>query len=323
MQCVSLSWKSSQNAKVFRLNKLRIVVSFITLAFLAAIVLRTDLNALGQSLSRTSWIVVAVCLALVQLQIVLSALRWRFTSRRLGQDIAPMKAIREYYVASFLNQTLPGGVGGDAIRAWRMRGDEPGGWRQPAKAVIFERLSGQIAFFILAIVGLSVWPLVTQADFGQQLRHYLLFAGALLLAAIAALYVAKPKWATQNALRKGLAEAFVRRGAWIVQSTTSAGVLSTYVIIFFIAAGATGTQLPWVACLTIIPFCLVAMLIPTGFGGWGTREAAAMALWPLLGAAPLDGLAASITYGWLSLLGTAPGVIFLAASALKRRPSHA
>lgn len=306
-----------------RLNKLRIVVSFITLAFLIAIILRTDVSALGQSLSRTSWVVVAICLALVQVQVVLSALRWRFTSRRLGHDIAPLKAIREYYVASFLNQTLPGGVGGDAIRAWRMRGNEPGGWRQPAKAVIFERLSGQIAFFILAIVGIIVWPLVTTTDFGQQLRHYLLFAGALLLVAAFALSLAKPKWAAESALHEGLAEVFVRRGAWVVQSITSMSVLMTYVIIFFIAAAATGSHLPWVACLTIIPFCLVAMLIPTGFGGWGTREAAAMALWPLLGAAPVDGLAASITYGWLSLLGTAPGAIFLAASALKRRPSHA
>lgn len=305
------------------MNKLRIVVSFITLAFLAAIILRTDVNALGQSLSRTSWIVVAACLGLVQVQLVLSALRWRFTSRRLGQDIALLKAIREYYVASFLNQTLPGGVGGDAIRAWRMRVDEPGGWRQPAKAVIFERLSGQIAFFVLAFIGLTVWPLVTTTDFGQQLRHYLLLGGALLLVATVALYLAKPKWTTQSALRESLAETFVRRGGWCVQSITSAGVLSAYVVIFYIAAGATGPHLPWVACLTIIPFCLVAMLIPTGFGGWGTREAAAMALWPMLGATPVDGLAASITYGWLSLLGTAPGAIFLAASALKRRPSHA
>ncbi|MDQ1183101.1 uncharacterized protein (TIRG00374 family) [Agrobacterium larrymoorei] len=318
-----MSWTSSRMQRSSRLNKLRIVVSFITLAFLIAIILRTDVSALGQSLSRTSWVVVAICLALVQVQVVLSALRWRFTSRRLGQDIAPLKAIREYYVASFLNQTLPGGVGGDAIRAWRMRGNEPGGWRQPAKAVIFERLSGQIAFFILAIVGIIVWPLVTTTDFGHQLRHYLLFAGALLLVAAFALSQAKPKWAAESALREGLAEVFVRRGAWVVQSITSMSVLMTYVIIFFIAADATGSHLPWVACLTIIPFCLVAMLIPTGFGGWGTREAAAMALWPLLGAAPVDGLAASITYGWLSLLGTAPGAIFLAASALKRRPSHA
>lgn len=305
------------------MNKLRIVVSFITLAFLAVILLRTDLSALGQSLSRTSWIGVAACLGLVQVQIVLSALRWLFTSRRLGQDIAPLKAIGEYYVASFLNQTLPGGVGGDAIRAWRMRVDEPGGWRQPAKAVIFERLSGQIAFFILALVGLSIWPLITQSDLGQQLRHYFLVVAALILTGVVALYLSKPKWAEESTLRHSLAEAFVRRGAWVVQSTTSAGVVSTYVIIFFIAAVATGSQLPWVACLTIIPFCLVAMLIPTGFGGWGTREAAAMALWPLLGAAPLDGLAASITYGWLSLLGTAPGAIFLAVSALKRQPRHA
>ncbi len=92
---------------------------------------------------------------------------------------------------------------------------------------------------------------------------------------------------------------------------------------FFIAAQATGSELPWVACLTVIPFSLVVMLIPTGFGGWGTREAAAMALWPMLGASSVDGIAASITYGWLSLAGAAPGIVFLAAVDFRKRPSDA
>ncbi len=306
-----------------RLNKLRIAVSVLTLAFLTTILLRTDLNGLGQSLSRISWAAVTVCLALVQVQVIVSALRWRFTSRRLGQDIPVWRAIREYYVASFLNQTLPGGVGGDAVRAWRMRGDGPGSWRQPAKAVIFERLSGQIAFFILAAIGLSIWPFVASAQFAQQLTHYILFGGALLLGFIVAVRFAKPNWLAGVSLGQNLSDVFVRRGAWLVQAATSIAVVSTYVIVFFVAAEATGSQLPWVAWLTIIPFCLVAMLIPTGFGGWGTREAAAMALWPMLGAAPVDGLAASITYGWLSLIGTAPGAVFLLVGAFKRTPSHA
>lgn len=306
-----------------RLNKLRIAVSVLTLAFLTTILLRTDLNGLGQSLSRISWAAVTVCLALVQVQVIVSALRWRFTSRRLGQDIPVWRAIREYYVASFLNQTLPGGVGGDAVRAWRMRGDRPGSWRQPAKAVIFERLSGQIAFFILAAIGLSIWPFVASAQFAQQLTHYILFGGALLLGFIVAVRFAKPNWLAGVSLGQNLSDVFVRRGAWLVQAATSIAVVSTYVIVFFIAAEAAGSQLPWAACLTIIPFCLVAMLIPTGFGGWGTREAAAMALWPMLGAAPVDGLAASITYGWLSLIGTTPGAVFLLVGAFKRTPSHA
>lgn len=287
------------------------------------IVIRTDLTALQQSLARISWVAIISCIALVQVQIVLSALRWRFTAQRLGQEITPLTAIREYYVASLLNQTLPGGMSGDAVRAWRMRGDEPGGWKQPAKAVLFERLSGQIALFILALVGLAVWPIVTGADFGQHTRQYLLLGAAVIAVAVIVLLLKKRRKGTRSALRESLLDVFVRRRAWLFQAVTSIGVLAAYIGVFFIAAQATQSGLPWVACLTIIPFCLVAMLIPTGFGGWGTREAVAMVLWPMLGAASVDGLAASITYGWLSLAGAAPGAIFLALAALRKRPSHA
>lgn len=295
----------------------------MTLAILATIVLRTDLTGLQHSLARISWGAIICCVALVQVQVVLSALRWRFTSHRLGQEIAPLKAIREYYVASLLNQTLPGGMSGDAVRAWRMRGDEPGGWKQPAKAVLFERLSGQIALFILALIGLAVWPVFTVVDFGQERLRYLVFGAALVAIAVIFLLLKKRSGVPGSALRESLLDVFVRRRAWLFQAVTSIGILAAYIGVFFIAAQATDSGLSWIACFTIIPFCLVAMLIPTGFGGWGTREAAAMVLWPMLGAASVDGLAASITYGWLSLAGAAPGAIFLAAAALRKRPSHA
>lgn len=298
------------------MNKLRIFVSVATLAFLIIVVLRADLSGLVQSLSRISWTAIICCLALVQAQIVLSALRWRFTAKRLGQDIAPFTAIREYYVASLLNQTLPGGMGGDALRAWRMRSDEHGGWKQSAKAVIFERLSGQIALFLLALIGLSVWPFVTNTDSIQYGWHFL-FLGIATIAAVILITIWIKRRNVESNLLENLLNVFVRRKAWLFQTSTSAAILFAYVAVFLITVHAMGSSLPWIAGLTIIPFCLVAMLIPTGFGGWGTREAAAMALWPLLGASSADGLAASITYGWLSLAGAAPGIVFLVA--LRRR----
>lgn len=298
------------------MNKLRIFVSISTLALLIIIIQRADLAGLAQSLSRISWTAIICCLALVQVQIVLSALRWRFTARRLGQDIAPFTAIREYYVASLLNQTLPGGMGGDALRAWRMRSDEHGGWKQSAKAVIFERLSGQIALFLLALIGLSIWPFVSNSDNVQSSWHFIILGIAAIAAAILITIWIKRRNGENNLL-ESLLNVFVRRKAWLFQTSTSAAILFAYVAVFLITAHAMGSSLPWIAGLTIIPFCLVAMLIPTGFGGWGTREAAAMALWPLLGASSADGLAASISYGWLSLAGAAPGIVFLVA--LRRR----
>lgn len=304
------------------MKKLRIFSSIMTLAFLTTIIVSTDLPGLGQLLSRISWTATITCLALVQVQIVLSALRWRFTSKRLGQDIAPFTAIREYYVATLLNQTLPGGMGGDALRAWRMRSDEPGGWKQPAKAVIFERLSGQIVLFFLALTGLIIWPFVTNADLLQYAWHYIILGIALIAAIVLIITWIKRRKAAESKLLESLFDVFVWREAWLFQATTSVAILFTYVAAFLIAAHAVGSNLPWVAGLTIIPFCLVAMLIPTGFGGWGTREAAAMALWPMLGASSVDGLAASVTYGWLSLAGAAPGLVFLALTAFIKRPSQ-
>lgn len=296
------------------MNKLQIFGSLVILAALGVIILAlTDLNGLQQSLSRISWTATIACLALVQVQIILSALRWRFTSRRLDQDIAPLKAIREYYVASLLNQTLPGGIGGDALRAWRMRSDGPGGWKQPAKAVIFERLSGQIAFFLLAIIGLSIWPFVNSE--GTHIPHFLAFGAALATFVLVAIVWFRRRGPVESTLVENLLDVFVRRKAWLFHAVASATILSTYVITFFVAAQATGSKLPLVAGFTIIPFCLLAMLIPTGLGGWGTREAAAMALWPMLGASSIDGLAASITYGWLSLVGAASGLMVLTVCA--------
>ncbi|MBB3948633.1 uncharacterized membrane protein YbhN (UPF0104 family) [Rhizobium skierniewicense] len=306
------------------MNKLRILVSFIALAFFVTIILQADLAAVKQSLSRISWTAALCGLALVQVQIVLSALRWRFTSRRLGQDIALSTAIREYYVGSLLNQTLPGGMGGDALRAWRLRSEEHGGWKQSAKAVIFERLSGQIALFVMAFIGLIIWPFVTKADLSRYSWHYIVIGTAVLAAVILVTLWAKTRKVVESEFLESLLTVFVRRNAWLFQASTSAAILCSYIAVFLITANTVGSNLPWVAGLTIIPFCLVAMLIPTGFGGWGTREAAAMALWPMLGASSVDGLAASITYGWLSLAGAAPGVVFLLTPSLpdrKNRPN--
>jgi uncharacterized membrane protein YbhN (UPF0104 family) len=304
------------------LNKLRIFLSIIALAFLVTIILRADLAALKQSLSRISWTAALCCLALVQVQIVLSAVRWRFTSRRLGQDIALFTAIREYYVASLLNQTLPGGMGGDALRAWRMRSEEHGGWKKSAKAVIFERLSGQIALFVMAFIGLCIWPFITKADLFQYSWHDVVLGMAVVAAIMLVTIWAKTWKAVEREFLESLLTVFVREKAWLFHASTSVAILCSYIAVFLITANTVGSNLPWIAGLTIIPFCLVAMLIPTGFGGWGTREAAAMALWPMLGASSVDGLAASITYGWLSLAGAAPGVVFLVAPALLKRQNR-
>ncbi|MFN3506456.1 MAG: YbhN family protein [Allorhizobium sp.] len=306
------------------MSTLRLLAPFALLALLALLVSRTDFDALQSAFSQISGGHVIAGLALVQVQIVVSALRWRFTAARLGQTIPVPISISEYYVASFLNQSLPGGMAGDAVRAFRMRNAGPGGWKTPAKAVLFERLSGQMAFFLMALAGLFVWPLVLGGE--QESRQAFRLVLGILLVATAlggAMIIAKRHLTWIAEIGADVAQAFIRGNALVIQVVASLLIVSTYIATFFLASDAVGAPLPWTAALTIIPLCLIAMLIPAGFGGWGTREAVAMALWPLMGASSTEGLAASIVYGGLSLAGAIPGLALLSLEAIRRGPRRA
>ena len=101
----------------------------------------------------------------LSVQTVLSALRWKLTARQLGIRLGAGPAIGEYYLSQVVNQSLPGGMIGDAGRAVRSRSQA--GLVAAGQAVIFERLAGQIAMFAtltmaflatLAVPGGFEWP---------------------------------------------------------------------------------------------------------------------------------------------------------------------
>lgn len=296
----------------------RILPPILVASLFAILLWRTDMAELREAFAQISAGHVLVGLGLVQLQVILSAIRWRFTAQRLGQTIGLAAAIREYYVASFLNQSLPGGMGGDAVRAWRMRVEGKGGWKLPAKGILYERLSGQAAFFVILAIGLPIWPMLI-ADHSQLPSGWV----AVALCGLGLFLVFGLRWLLRGSanpilrqISEDAAEVFLRRRAWLTQSSLSVVVVTAYVAVFMISSDAIGASLPFQAALTIIPLCLLSMLIPVGLGGWGTREAAAMALWPLFGFSAADGLAASLLYGAISLAGSAPALVILGLEAL-------
>jgi uncharacterized membrane protein YbhN (UPF0104 family) len=296
----------------------RILPPLLVAGLFVILLWRTDMVALRDAFAQISAGPVLLCLGLVQLQIILSAVRWRFTAQRLGQTIGLTDATREYYVASFLNQSLPGGMGGDAVRAWRMRVEGKGGWKLPAKGILYERLSGQAAFFVILAVGLPIWPAVI-ADHSQLPSGWVAVAfcvlGLFLAFGLQWLFRRTAHPILQQ-IYEDASEVFMRRQAWLIQSGLSVVVVTAYVAVFMIASQAIGASLPFEAALTIIPLCLLSMLIPVGLGGWGTREAAAMALWPLFDFSPADGLAASLLYGAVSLAGSTPALVILGLEAI-------
>lgn len=251
-------------------------------------------------------------LLLVQGQIILSAWRWRFTARRLGLKLKPGRALADYYLASFVNQTLPGGMLGDAWRAERHARDSRR--RGPAwRAVILERVSGQIVslpFSLAALMAVPSW----REGLARAVPAPGLAAGLLILILLVAWLAG---WAARRwpeAWRRFLDDAhraLFAAGAWPLQLISSTLIVLSYALVFALAARGLGVEIE-LSTLMLVAFpVLLSMLIPLSVAGWGWREAAAAALWLSLGLPAEQGLAVSMAYGVVVAVGALPGAAVL------------
>ena len=300
---------------------LRIAGSLLLLTALAATV---DLGQSVRLLAGADPYAVVGLLAVAQLQVLLSGLRWRGVARRLGLPLGRAAACGEYYLCLLLNQLLPGGVSGDAIRAWRHARRLPalpdgGGTGRALRAVVLERFAGQVAFFAVAGLGLALWPLLMPGGYAPWIAGAAAGLGATILGVLAGLAlgarIGPRRW------RDGVAalvpegrKALFADGAWRVQLPLNLAVAGCLIAAFALAADAVGPALPAAAWFTVVPLTLLALVLPISVGGWGLRESAAALLWPTVGLAPEAGVAAGLMYGLAMLLTGLPGV----AVVLKR-----
>ncbi|WP_333713152.1 lysylphosphatidylglycerol synthase transmembrane domain-containing protein [Yoonia sp.] len=247
------------------------------------------------------------------LQIVLSALRWRLTASLLGAAMTRRSAVSEYYLSSFINMTLPGGVLGDATRALRAR--TTAGLETAAQAVVIERFAGQIALGTVLLLGLAVS--------GRSVLQTSAWIAAGVIAILLLLLRA-----ARRAEITGRAPAFLRRfglaigrsWAWgrgfAAQAVLSLAIVVVNLVAFACAARAVGAEIGFPAILYAVPLILLAMLIPFSIGGWGYREGAAAAIFPLIGQSAAMGVSASVAFGAAILLASLPGAFLIL------RPAH-
>lgn len=306
---------------------MRIGVSLSLLALLAVVVEPGDVLARLAGL-RPGW--VAAALAVSVLQVAVSAWRWRFTALRLGVRIPFRVALLEYYLGTFLNQVLPGGVLGDVSRAWRHarragRAAERGSDASRADtlrsvhAVVLERTSGQAVMTAVAVLSAAVLLLPRTGRTEALLPGHPLADIPVVVAACAAVVVAAVgAWLVGRLTRRvnrlpalhrflGDAKAALLGTAFPAQLAASVTIVASYMAVFVLAARAVGVTTPAGALTPLVAPVLVTMLIPVSIAGWGVREGAAAALWISVGLTAADGVAISVAYGLLVLVSSLPG----------------
>lgn len=263
----------------------------VTVGLLALIVRRLDGAELASIWSTVDLRWTLVVMALVPLQVVLSGLRWRAICASLGLPMAKREAVEEVGLSTLLNQLLPGGLAGDALRVWRQAG--------AATAVPVALRAAMID----RGVGLWVHVVVTLVGCGLAVRigHIAAREAALVVGvglALSALPLVRNRFGGE--VRAVLRET----GPFVIGSSF---VLTCSFLLSFAAAGAAVGVAPGAWVVTGVPLILFAMSVPLSVGGWGLREATAVLLLPRMGFTAEAALAASAVYGLANLVGIVPG----------------
>lgn len=280
----------------------RILRVVVPLAILGLLWVFADGQEIASQLRRADpkWLLAA--LAVCHAQTLLCAYRWRLTAGRLGQHLPGRIAVREYYLAQFLNQTVPGGVAGDVARAVRVRGDD---MARSGAAVAIERISGQLGMLAILLFALPLAMMEGLLPARLGMLPFVLGIGIALALPLALRFAPRRLHQMRDHVRVGVVD------IWPLQSVLGLAIAGCNILSFAFCAAAIGIALSPLAAAALVPLILVAMLIPASVAGWGFREGAAALLLPLAGAGAQGAIATSVAFGAMILLAALPGVFLL------------
>ena len=211
-----------------------------------------DLMQLGHTLrqARPGWLALAA--ALFTLSKLISSVRLNRFFQAIGLRLSEASNLRLYWLGMYYNLFLPGGIGGDGYKVYRLGQQFPGRRAAIFRALLLDRLSGMVALLVLLL---------------------LLFAGT-----------GYPGWWRVGALALvplglGLSYGLGRwwfgefRGAfgrtsWQALGVQGAQVLCAWALLAALGA-AGGPVLPY---LLVFLASSVAAVLPLTVGGLGARE---------------------------------------------------
>jgi glycosyltransferase 2 family protein len=247
---------------------------------------------------------------------VCCAWRWSLIATAVGFPLPVRTAVADCYRSIFLNSTLPSGVLGDVERGVH-RGRDGGDVGKGLRAVVWERLAGQLVQGVLALLVLATFP--------SPVRHAM--PAVLAVAAAAAVAAVLVRRHARRPAAFGTAAAEIRTLAdprvWPGVGLASVVVVAGNLVVFVIAARTAGATAPLTRLVPLLLLALIAMTVPANVAGFGPREGVAAWVFGAAGLSAAQGVSAAVVYGALVLAGSLPGaaVLFLRRAGKHQVPA--
>lgn len=273
----------SRGSEVLRRRLVTAAKVVVTIALLAFVLRKIPLGDLGKRLASLSALDVTLLAAITTFQTALVAVRWWRLLHGVGERVPYRAVFGDVCVGILYSSLLPGGVGGDVIRALRARarvGVPSHAW----STSIYERIIG---LFVMAL-GASIAVGLGLADSLDLPRWFTWLAFGLTLALAGVLVFASLPFrlarrvigarlpAAAAADLQGIGEDLEGPLARLaVRAEAFAwSVLYQAVNLAFFVAGAAALGAPGHARAIVVgvPIIIVLSLLPVTIGGHGLRE---------------------------------------------------
>jgi uncharacterized membrane protein YbhN (UPF0104 family) len=287
---------------------LRLLFPALAISYMLYLV---PLREVAASLRSIPVLAVAIAAAMMLVGSLFAVARWRVLFSACGFTANPRwwDLFRAYMIGGFYNVYVPGGLGGDFLRAMATRQLVTGGLPASLAVVVLERMLGFAAMLTVLTGSFTLFPL-------PGLNGIMLFSGVGFFVAVAmvlailngprlAPYLPAPLRRIAASLPQ--IESLPRFG-WAV-------VLSLLTQLSSVSVGnvlvhSVSPNVEWSDSIVILPLANALQYFPLTIGGAGVREAAYVVLYAAAGVSKPNALAASFAVGALSYVLSAFGGIW-------------
>lgn len=290
-------------------NLKTLVKLVVSATLLTAVIFKIPLSSFEASLTEFQWPCLFLSLTMVNLCMLVSALKWQPLLTTLRIQIPFLKLLSFYYVGLFANNFLPSSIGGDALRIIDVA-RASGKTKEAAASVIMERLLASLALALTAAAALT---------FGSRLEgnsYVYWLIGGLVVACMAAIGLLFCFPFKENGRIGNL---LYRLGEYREQPGTLCKVLlfsflfqGLLVVANVFAFQSLGADIPLVSHFLYIPVIMAVSMLPLSINGLGIREGMYVVLYKQSGVDPAVAVACSLVFFILVGLSSLAGGVILA-----------
>ncbi len=295
---------------------LRVAVSVFLLAYLIHL---SAFNEVVRAFSRIEPFYLLIFFTLYFSSVFFTAVRWKALLRAWDVEAHLGALFRRIMSGLFMNNFLPGSLGGDAYRLYA-GGRDSGKLEAVAATIFYERVLSYASLVTLGMAALS-----TQSDLPSAPLFWLLLGGVfLMLMSLTAVFTwaAFGRWAENFVSRLPFAERLnlkdwvhsfrfkVRHGGLLGGVLLLSFLIQlTDISAFRLVAAAMHLPVRFSDLMLFVPLLYLAILLPLSLNGIGIRESVFVLFAAGWGISSADAVAFSLTVFALNLAGSLGGGI--------------